>query len=161
MKNNKGFLLVSETLKIIIAVICIGFLIYFLTSLYFGNLNKEKTIQAEATSNRILDVIKNAKPEGEFVSALTPIGWNLFSFVENDKKPNSCAGESCLCICKKILITPNLFDRQIKKCDKDGVCFIVLQLKRFDEIKITKLEKGSTDIIIKKVNDMIEVSKKE
>ncbi|KKK68866.1 hypothetical protein LCGC14_2939740, partial [marine sediment metagenome] len=35
--KKKGFLLAEETLKMILAVIAIGFLAFFLTSLYFNS----------------------------------------------------------------------------------------------------------------------------
>ena len=54
MKNKKGFLLAEETLKIIIAVIAIGFLVYFLVSLYFSAKASKETEQAEETLNFIL-----------------------------------------------------------------------------------------------------------
>ena len=48
MKNKKGFLLAEETLKMVLAVICIGFLIAFLFALYFNNVNNAKFLQAES-----------------------------------------------------------------------------------------------------------------
>jgi len=46
--NKKGFLLAEETLKIVVAVISITFLIYFLTSLYFARIDGENLRKAEA-----------------------------------------------------------------------------------------------------------------
>ena len=148
--NRKAFLLAEETLKIIIALIAISFLIYFLTSLYFANVNSQKKQQAEASLTRILDVIKNIRTEVENVTDITPVSWHLFSFVGDDKKPNACSGENCLCICYNVKI--NLFDRKIKECDKKGICEIVENLEDIDEIKIRRapfvLEIEKTDKII-------------
>lgn len=47
IKNKKGFLLANETLKIIIAVICIGFLIYFLAMLYLSKSGTQDKMDAE------------------------------------------------------------------------------------------------------------------
>ena len=51
--DKKGFLLGEETLKIIVAVVCLGFLVYFLSALYFSNANSKEKIQAEETIYRI------------------------------------------------------------------------------------------------------------
>ena len=48
-------------------------------------------------------------------------------------------------------------DRQAKACNEKGVCGIVENLKEFEKIEI----KGTdTFVVIKKVNDLIEISKK-
>jgi len=100
--NKKGFLLAEETLKIIIAVISIVFLVYFLTSLYFAKAGEQERKEAEATlisSPESLKATITNLNEGETqnFSLANPDGWSLFGFV--DKKPNSCAGQNCLCIC--------------------------------------------------------------
>lgn len=128
--NKRGMLLAEETLKMIIAVIAIGFLIFFLTSLYFTNINEKKQKQAEATLERVSEIIESAE-NGE-VRAINPGGWYLFSFTELEK-PNSCAGKSCLCICDNVV---DIFDRQIKECSDDGRCLIIENLETFEEIEI-------------------------
>lgn len=129
--NKKGFLLASETLKIVIAVICIAFLIYFLVNLYFSNANTEKITEAQNNLDRIDDIVLSLE-EGESTmqDIVNPEGWHLFSFIE-DEKPNSCAGQNCLCICSNSLI-----QKQEKKCDEDGVCLIVSDLVSDIDIKI-------------------------
>lgn len=137
---KKGFLLASETLKIVIAVICIGFLAYFLATLYFASVQKENYQQAQETMEKISQTIAAS---GGTVYGVTPTGWTVFGFTE-DKKPNSCAAQNCICICKKQPI--NLFDQQIKSCDEKGVCLIVQDLEPFESIKIIKAKEGTTDI---------------
>lgn len=134
--KKKGFLLAEETLKMILAVIAIGFLAFFLTSLYFNSVDNQNRIKAESSLERLKDVIMNEEVSKEVVSDITPAGWNLFSFV-GEKKPNSCSGENCLCICDDVIDTI-LFvtDRQIKECDGKGICEIVPELEDFGEIKI-------------------------
>ncbi len=150
MNNKKGFLLAEETLKIIISVICIGFLVFFLTSLYFAKMNSEKLKQAESSLERISEVIENSEAKSEPVNGLTPEGWYLFSFVD-EKKPNSCAGKNCLCICDK-LGSLNFWISQAEKCNKDGVCLIFDNLEnRLIEIEI---KKDLTSILIKKEGDI-------
>ncbi|HEB47017.1 MAG TPA: hypothetical protein ENI22_00940 [Candidatus Pacearchaeota archaeon] len=154
--KKKGFLLAEETLKMILAVIAIGFLAFFLTSLYFNSVDNQNRIKAEASLERLKDVIMNEEVSTEVVSDITPAGWNLFSFA-GEKKPNSCSGENCLCICDDVVDTI-LFvtDRQIKECDGKGICEIVPELEDFGEIKIespsisVEVLKSESKIIIRK-----------
>ncbi len=129
MKNKKGFLLVEETLKIVIAVICIGFLIYFLTSLYLSNKGSEDLEQAEASLNHLIKEINSGATEVEIYN---PKGWvigvwphdtterlwyTLFILSKTKEGlPNYCENigwESCICICKK---------NDKGQCDKLGFC---------------------------------------
>jgi len=128
LKNKKGFLLADETVKIIIALICIGFLIYFLSMLYFSKTDSRKKIEAESTLERIEEIL-NSIPVGssEVQSIASPKTWHLYSFI-SEEKPNSCVGENCLCICKKVLDIQGNLDRQIKACDSDGACLRVRTL---------------------------------
>src|SRR3989338_170905 len=100
--NKRGFLLAEETLKMIIAAICILFLIYFLVSLYFGKVKKQELKEAQESLSRIANITKSIE-RGEIsignVSGINPDGWSLFGFIQN-KKPNSCAGKPCICICE-------------------------------------------------------------
>ena len=161
--NKRGFLLASETLKIVVAVICIMFLIYFLVSLYFSKTGAEKIKEAEDSLGRINDIIL-ALPEGGSgrQDIPNPKSWNLFNFI-GEYKPNSCAGKNCLCICK------NVFEygikekelRQASKCDSKGSCLIVSDLTGQPlDIKI----KGPDDlvfILIKKQNGEILITEDE
>ncbi len=148
--DKKGFLLGEETLKIIIALICLGLLVYFLGALYMSNLNSQKLVQAEETLSRISDIVKNNQANLESVEMLNPAGWYLFSFV-NVLSPNSCAGKNCLCICDNVNVD-TLFglieSRQLQECGKNGVCLIVENLNSFEKIKIEK--SGATSIEIDK-----------
>ena len=47
-KSRKAFLLGEETLKIVVALICIVVLIYFLAMLYYAKVDGEKLAQAKA-----------------------------------------------------------------------------------------------------------------
>jgi len=144
--NKKGFLLGEETLKIIIAVIAIGFLLYFLASLYFANADQDKIMQAEAVLDKVSNIIDNAGVTSETVYALNPSGWHIYSFIKPDELPNDCFGENCLCICKNALITWN--NGQQTKCDEKGACLPVANLNSFSEIKIEK--GGLTNIEVNK-----------
>lgn len=131
-KNKKGFLLAEETLKIIIAVICIIFLIYLLIAVYNSSTSEKKLEQAKDSLSR-LEVIISSLVEGgsERQDVPQPVGWHVYSFV-GDEKPNSCLNEKCVCICAKSQI--ELLRSQAAKCDKTGECLIVenLAMDEFD-----------------------------
>ncbi|MAH03669.1 hypothetical protein CMI39_02685 [Candidatus Pacearchaeota archaeon] len=139
MKNKKGFLLAEETLKIVIALIAISFLIYFLSSLYFNSQKDEKLEFAKASLEHLMEEI-NSIEEGKpkDVEIYNPEGWVVVSWPYLDEKliPNSCSnfkGKSCICICKDLKFgealwskIPFLTDSQREvasnKCDKKGIC---------------------------------------
>ena len=132
--NSRGLLLAEQTLKILIGLMALGFLIYFLSALYFNNVNSQKSVQAEASIGRILDVVQNGQNDYELVSDITPVGWSLFSFI-GEKFPNSCVGQSCVCICDSVFF--DFGDNQITECDKNGACAIVSGLGAFNKMEIT------------------------
>jgi hypothetical protein len=157
--NKKGFLLGEETVKIVIAVVCIVFLIALLVTVYLSVSGDQQSIEAKASMENVLvkeikgvDAGGQVRPEGILIP--NPAGWSLFSFIEGDKKPNLCAGDNCICICQN---TINLFNWQINACDKRGTCYVSSKLKKFDAIKI---EKSGTPVLVQKINDFIYISKK-
>lgn len=101
-KNRNGFLLAEETLKIILAVISIGFLVYFLTALYFANQNSKDLEQAKASLKFLVKEINSGSPE---VQIYNPEGWAISSWPYENKIPNSCNDKNCLCICDNPLIS--------------------------------------------------------
>ncbi|MEK6826969.1 MAG: hypothetical protein AABX99_00615 [Nanoarchaeota archaeon] len=160
MKDKRGFLLGEETLKIIIAVIGIVFLVFLLASVYFNLTGAQDKKYADASMNNILlkEVARvnsgaEVKPEG--IQIPNPAGWDLLSFVQGDKRPNSCTGQDCICLCQDIKI--DIFDRQIKNCDDKGVCSVIPNLKKFDKITIGN---SGTWISVQKINDEIVIAKK-
>ena len=168
MKNKKGFLLAEETLKIVIAVICIGFLVYFLTALYFAKINNEKLRYAKAiledseeSIKTVIERVRLGRNEELLFQLKNPKGWYLVGFIDKPK-PNSCLDQSCLCICEGVSsLSPYKFtqgdqERQANKCNKKGTCLIVSDLK---EEKL-KIEIKQQFILIKKVNDKIEIKEK-
>jgi len=142
-KNKKGFLLAEETLKIVVALIAIVFLAYFLAQLYFAKIKGDKLEQANAlliSSQENLKAIMNNLSEGEtkIKQVIEPSGWYMFSYSTGDTRPNSCAGENCLCICDNAWdVNGGMFERQQKECDKNGVCLPQPDMGKFDKIKIT------------------------
>ncbi len=163
--NKKGNLLPEEVLKILIAVICLGFLVFLLVSLYFSMTGEQGKKEAEASmkgANGLAKEIERVNlggiPDEQGKLIPNPSGWYVFSFVREDIKPNLCTGENCICICQGVVV--NIFNwqkRQIGKCDDKGTCSVVSNLKKFDKIKI---EKGGTSLLIKKIGDEIVITKK-
>jgi hypothetical protein len=171
MKNKKGFLLGEETVKIIIAVVCIGFLVFLLIAIYMTSVNNGKLKQAQAiltdsptgSIKVVIDRVRsgqgNIGGNSEELPLLSPQGWYLYSFVGGDKKPNSCLGKNCLCICDSVVVD-TLFglmnSRQLSECDNHGACLVVEDLEN-SPIKI-KIE--SLTLLIKKQDNFIEVLQK-
>jgi len=134
IKNKNGEeMLLPETLKIIIAVICIVILIYLGVSLYGIFSQKTKLEQANQGLDEIiltLDRLENNE-NGTYL-VLGPKDWFLTSWSKSDdNRPEKCEG-SCICICnfvesKKISldnIKVNYIEEEQRKsnCDKEGVC---------------------------------------
>ncbi len=152
-------MLAEETLKIVVAVICIGFLVLFLISLYFSKINEEKIKHAKSVLDESDESVKNvisSLNEGgsKRVNVFNPDGWYLMGFTGESEKPNACAGKNCLCICDKIFGV-NFWSSQAEKCGKDGACIVVEDLRDFEPIKI---KKELTFIMIEKKGGKILVS---
>lgn len=148
-KNKRGFLLAEETLKVIIAVICILFLVYILMSVYNSHnadkkiiLAKEVLLGKEGESvpgiERIISSLDDGESEVKDIS--DPERWHIYSFVR-EEKPNSCLDQKCLCICEASLIKK--LNSQAKKCDEKGACLIVPNLASTDiDIKIKETRRN-------------------
>jgi len=161
-RDKRGFLLGEETLKIVIAVICIVFLIYLLVAVYFNITGQQKIKEAQAILNGehgIATEINRLNAGGNYSAqglvVPNPSDWFLFSFIEENAKPNSCIQQNCICVCEEAI--PDLFDWQIKRCDEKGVCFNVENLQKFEKIKI---EKAGITISIQKLNGKIVITKR-
>lgn len=157
--NKKAFLLGEETLKIIIAVICIVFLIYILTAIYNANTSAKKIEEAKDILSRTEEIVLSLNEgESERQDISNPNGWHLIGFIGEDK-PNSCLGNNCLCICSNSLIGTSKL--QAKKCDEKGACLEINNLVISElDLKITE----ASDLLfieIKKQNNQIFVEKSE
>ena len=159
--NKKGNLLTSEVLKIVVGVICVGFLVYFIGALYFSNVLDKKTIEAESLMEKIKGELLNMELQelsGFEVYDIAPDKWWVFGFVSPEIGPNLCSGENCLCVCKK---SDGLFgnndEKQLMGCDKDGACVAIENLKDFSEFKIGEEEGSFTSLSFKSVSGFLEV----
>lgn len=128
MKNKRGFLLAEETLKIVIAVISIGFLIYFLTALYMSNRDSKDLELAKASLQHLVDEINDGRESIEIYNPETSWSthWGLFiwPYGGDSIKPKTCENlgwEKCICICG---ITLGTLKKQATSegCDKLGAC---------------------------------------
>jgi len=131
--NKKGFLLGEETVKIIISLIVIVFLVYFLVSLYLNRTGGKDVEFAEESLELLVESISS---EISSVEIYNPEGAWIFSWpVEIDGKeiiPNSCLNqgwENCLCICRKkgpyvgLESGSNIdFEKTREECDSNWVC---------------------------------------
>ena len=164
-QNKKGFLLASETLKIILAVICIAFLVYLLVAIYFSVTGNEKLKQAQSIVNGEHGLAKEVErinlggePNAEGFHVPNPSDWWIFSFVGGEGKPNSCAGSNCICICEGLFLGIDLVgNSQIKRCDEKGACFAVSNIKKFEGIQISG---QGIWLLMQKAENEIEVKKK-
>jgi len=59
--NKRGFLLGEETLKIIIAIIAISFLVYLLFSLYSANRTSKDLELAKSSLNHLIEEINSLR----------------------------------------------------------------------------------------------------
>lgn len=168
MKNKKAFLLAETTLKIVIALIAIGILIYFLVSLYYANVADKELEQAKATLNRLVEEINVGATEFEIYNLVTKlvgtgrvnIHWNdvwFLAFFET-QFPKSCPDSPCICICQDPSIFPN---EPIKACDKKGVCLHYNQKVILENDKLEFLSEDSIiNLNILKQDGEIKITKK-
>lgn len=159
MKSKRGFLLAEETLKIVIAVICIGFLVYLLTSLYLKNKDSKDLELAKASLEHLVNEINLQHTEVEIYN---PKGWVIGVWphdtnsriwytawlMSETKKglPKYCENlnwNSCICICKK---------NDKNKCDELGYC---LQNNLGLDIKDKSIEIDKLPIILEINNNLI------
>ena len=102
MKSKRAFLLAEETLKIILAVIALGFLAYLLFSIYQSSKDSRDLELAEESLNFLMSEINLGKTQVEIYN---PRAWIILSWPFEDKRPASCENlgwENCVCIIKNV-----------------------------------------------------------
>ncbi|HUS50684.1 MAG TPA: hypothetical protein VMZ91_10995 [Candidatus Paceibacterota bacterium] len=119
--KQKKAIIMPETLKIIIGVLCIIILIYLAYQLYNLFLTKTDLEQARETLKQIVDRIEGleeGKEESHLITA--PKEWYIVAYDEGENSPSQCKGKNCLCVCNSI----NFYNPSevIEKCEKEGVC---------------------------------------
>jgi len=125
--NKKGFLLAEETLKIVLAVISIGFLVYFLYALYFANQGNEELEQAEASLEYLIEQINFGSETVEIYNPEDDLltFWQI-AFFDSSREyiPESCKSQkwdSCVCICGPSSLSKDE-ESAVKTCDTNGAC---------------------------------------
>ncbi len=122
--NERGFLLGEETIKIIIAVICIVGLIALVVGVY-NNFSRNKEMEyAKASLDNLMNQINIQNTE---VDIYNPNNWFISSFPQKDSGgnsilPKSCSSvgwKSCLCIYK---LSNALKLNVAESVEKEGVC---------------------------------------
>ncbi len=120
MKTKKGNLL-PETLKIIVAVLCIVLLFYLAVSVY-GLFFKKTAIEQARESLKLMNleiekVEKAQKAEGDFLLE-SPNKWYLIGFPYKDgiETPQQCK-KYCICICPS-----GDKNTALQDCSTMGVC---------------------------------------
>jgi hypothetical protein len=127
MKSKKGFLLAEETLKIVIAIICLVFLVGLLVKIYYNSTYDEELEKAEASLEHLIDEIDSGN---EYVEIYNPEGWFITSFpIKGDVKkemPSECSSKewkNCLCICKPKKIIELVTSSNLREaCENKGIC---------------------------------------
>ena len=156
--NRQGFLLAEETLKIVIALISISFLVYFLTSLYMSNQNSKDLELAKASLEHLISEINSLEAgKSKEVEIYNPNGWVIASWPrkvlkgtigfrqEVDDWPKSCSNmnwDKCICICEDTLV----LNLEGDDCDDNGICLE----SDFTIDKITKIENPPIKLTIDK-----------
>lgn len=114
---NKKAILMEETLKIIIAVVCIIALLYLAFSMY-GIFTQKKAIeQARATISNVIDkaaVLKDGESFLYLVESPKKYYLAVFNRESTPRMPSQCLKEAtCLCMCE---------EESVEDCDASRTC---------------------------------------
>ena len=119
IKNKRGFLLGEETVKIIIAIIAILFLILFIVYLY-NNFTQNKDLTNAKSS--LTDLISQINSGATQANIYNPSGWLLSSFTSSPVMPKMCTTNkwiNCICLCIK---PAGSVHQPQTACDTSGIC---------------------------------------
>lgn len=128
-KIDKKGILLSEGIRIILAVIAILLLIYLAVQLTGIFTKKSAQEQAKESMKKLIDEIRVVEKGEKTESKLfieSPSDWWIIAwpFKEDVRKPNQCK-DYCVCICP----IPNYnqgdipsLDNSLKKCEALGIC---------------------------------------
>ncbi|MEK6914311.1 MAG: hypothetical protein AABW83_01550 [Nanoarchaeota archaeon] len=129
--NKKGILL-SEGIRIILAVIALVLLIYLAVQLSGLFIKKSAQEQAKGSMKRLIEeirVIENGKKMEAQLFIESPNDWWIIAwpYKEDKRKPNQCKGNYCVCICPvpgKVDFGSTLltFENSLDYCNNLGVC---------------------------------------
>jgi hypothetical protein len=103
MENKRGFLLAEETLKIVLAVVCIIGLGYLLVSLYFSYSNSQDLKVAKGALDRLIISLNDKEASYDIIGPNSARKWYVISWPYEGLMPESCVNlgvQNCICICK-------------------------------------------------------------
>jgi hypothetical protein len=132
MLNSRKAILIPETLKIIIAVICIVLLIYLAVSLYGIFTSKLQLEQARATLNAVIGKINSLEKSGDTLTYLItgPSAWNIFYYDNFDTlSAGGCSGKTCICACPEFKTEEELPINPAGCIRLGGICQSVIAIK--------------------------------
>lgn len=148
--NKKG-ILISEGIRIILAVIAVLLLVYLAVQLTGLFTKKSAQEQAKESMKRLIDEIKFVEKGEKIESELfieSPNDWWIIAwpYKEDVRKPKQC-GNYCVCICPIPAsdIKLSSIDNSLERCDSIGICENVD--KPIKTIYESKVEKGYAKII--------------
>lgn len=127
MKSKKGFLLGEETVKLILAVIAIIFLVMFIVYLYNNFSGNKDLEQAKSSLAHLTSEIAAGSTE---VQIFNPKDWILSSYLSSSSTiipgaanmPKQCLNnnwDACLCLCAPPGGAVKTF---LVACDTKGIC---------------------------------------
>lgn len=125
-RNKKGeSLLPEETVKIVIAVVGISFLLFMAYSVYGMFKQDSKVEQAKASLERLsfsLEKVEKGESALEEVIIESPDDWWILAwpYKENPNKPEQCKKDYCVCICDIPTVVSQA--NSLDKCNSGGVC---------------------------------------
>ena len=119
--NNKG-LLPKATLKLILAVISILFLVGFLVSLFISNSRNKDLELAESSLEYLIERVESGVTE---VEIWNPKSWGVASFsFEQGGFPDYCSNngwENCICMCGPLGVNVNTAKLACPIVDSHGI----------------------------------------
>ena len=189
--SEKGDIVLSELVKIVLAVICIALLIILADKLYGLFFTKTAAQQAKESlkvfSDELNKVTSGQESQGQ-VFIESPAGWevdvwpNSYSGSTLTLKPDTCKAQYCLCICepsissqnnimyvmvngvKNVVLGKNAIQDDVKNCELSGSCQdISMKIVTLDQYNmINPLEiKGPTAFNISMSSGVISVNQEK
>ncbi len=160
-KSRNGLFLAEETLKIVLAVIVIVFLIYFLVSLYFSGKDSEGMKFAESSAKYLIEQMNLKTLE---VQIFNPTGWIITAWKNDKEMPLSCSNlgwANCICVCEND-VNYNIFgilkNNDLDDCNQQNYC---VEYNKEVFIRDGSIEIDSSPITLGiNYGDKIEVNKK-
>tara|TARA_Y100000310_G_scaffold339732_1_gene433367 strand:- start:3853 stop:4341 length:489 start_codon:yes stop_codon:yes gene_type:complete len=153
MKTKKADLILSEGVRMVIAVISILLLAYLAFSLYGLFTSKTELAQARSTIEQIIARVEglNVDETGDYL-ILSPKKWYVYYFSEEMNSPSACIDKDCLCVCEK---------KDLIGCDKRGACENIepgVEIINNENLNYFRINKIPLKLNLNKLDDVVELS---